>query len=326
MTNFKFLPETFDERMQTGVALVSCTLLLGAIVYFIPWPGPAHSSDTQVAAVAEATTTPNAFADVSIEAKAAIVVDLSTGMSLYEKNADAQLPLASLTKLLTTYAALDSLSAQTPVTLSANAIAADGDSGLNAGETFAFADLARLELVASSNDAAEAIAETAASHRGEDMTTLLRGAVAAAGLAQTYAVNSTGLDESASVSGGYGSARDVARLAGKLLAKAPDIAQATTQSSVTITSQSGIVHTLPNTDTEVAHFPNLLLSKTGYTDLAGGNLVVIFDAGLNHPVAVAVLGSSRDARFTDVNALVSATLSHFAGAAPQKATALSKAL
>lgn len=310
MIDWKTFPDTSDERMQAGIALVSCTLLLGAVVYFIPWPGAAQMVDTTVAR--EATTTPDAFADVPIEAKAAVVVDLSTGMSLYEKNADAQLPLASLTKLLTTYAAVDSLSMQTPITITENAVAADGDSGLKAGETFAFTDLARFELVASSNDAAQAIAETAAGHRGEDTATLLRGAVAAAGLAQTYAVNGTGLDESTSVSGGYGSARDIARLAGALLAKAPDIARATTLPSVTVTSQSGTVHTLPNTDTEVEHFPNLLLSKTGFTDLAGGNLVVIFDAGLNHPIAVAVLGSSRDARFTDVNALVAATLSHFA--------------
>lgn len=313
MINWKHLLETPDERMQAGIALVSCTLLLGAVVYFFPWPGDPSSGTTDTT-VAEATPT-DALSSVPIEAKAAVVIDLSTGMSLYEKNADAQLPLASLTKLLTTYAAVDSLSSQTPITITDSAIAADGDSGLKVGETFAFEDLARFELVASSNDAAQAIAETAANHRGEDMATLLRGAVAAAGLAQTYAVNGTGLDENTSVSGGYGSARDIARLAGELLTKAPDIARSTTLPTVTVTSAAGVVHTLPNTDTEVEHFPNLLLSKTGYTDLAGGNLVVIFDAGLNHPIAVVVLGSSRDARFTDVNALVAAALSHFAGVA-----------
>jgi D-alanyl-D-alanine carboxypeptidase len=59
--------------------------------------------------------------------------------------------------------------------------------------------------------------------------------------------------------------------------------------------------------------PGLLLSKTGYTDLAGGNLVIVFDVGIGHPVAIVVLGSTRDARFTDVEKLMHATLSHFAG-------------
>jgi D-alanyl-D-alanine carboxypeptidase len=60
----------------------------------------------------------------------------------------------------------------------------------------------------------------------------------------------------------------------------------------------------------------MLLSKTGFTDLAGGNLAIVFDAGVNHPVAVVVLGSTEDSRFTDVSELVGATLAHFAGTVP----------
>jgi len=65
----------------------------------------------------------------------------------------------------------------------------------------------------------------------------------------------------------------------------------------------------------VGTIPRLLLSKTGYTDLAGGNLALVFDAGIMHPIAVIVLGSSKSARFTDGTALVAATLAHFAGVA-----------
>jgi D-alanyl-D-alanine carboxypeptidase len=61
--------------------------------------------------------------------------------------------------------------------------------------------------------------------------------------------------------------------------------------------------------------PGLLLSKTGYTDLAGGNLALVFDSGIGHPIAVVVLGSSQKARFTDGTTLVAATLAHFAGVA-----------
>jgi len=61
----------------------------------------------------------------------------------------------------------------------------------------------------------------------------------------------------------------------------------------------------------VTSIPGILLSKTGYTDLAGGNLVVVFDAGINHRVAVVVLGSTQTARFTDVEKLIHATLASF---------------
>ena len=55
------------------------------------------------------------------------------------------------------------------------------------------------------------------------------------------------------------------------------------------------------------------MSKTGFTDLAGGNLALVFDAGIEHPIAVVVLGSSKKERFTDASALVAAAFAHFAG-------------
>ncbi|MBI2096019.1 MAG: hypothetical protein HYT43_00030 [Candidatus Taylorbacteria bacterium] len=117
------------------------------------------------------------------------------------------------------------------------------------------------------------------------------------------------------VSGGYGSARDIARLAGAILELAPDIAEATTRSSVQAISAGGTLFSVKNTDPIIGSVQRLLLSKTGYTDLAGGNLALVFDAGINHPIAVVVLGSSLKERFTDGAALVAATIAHFAGVA-----------
>ncbi|MES2994932.1 MAG: serine hydrolase [Patescibacteria group bacterium] len=297
------------QSRQMGVAILAGTLVLALAVFLAPKP------DTEEAVVAElpAVVAPNAYEDVTLIGKAAIVYDLKTGEVLFERNAKAQLPLASLTKLLTVYAAASALSPTTPVTITESALLADGESGFMAGETFAFADLARLALVSSSNDATQAIAETTGNKRAQSGPNLLASAAAAAGLSQTYALNGTGLDESTSVSGGYGSATDVAKLAGALLTTAPDIAHASTQSSLTINSVSGVPHTLKNTNPNVIHVPNILLSKTGFTDLAGGNLVVVFDAAIGHPVAIVVLGSTVDGRFSDVDRLLTKTLEHFAG-------------
>jgi len=211
------------------------------------------------------------------------------------------------------YAAAKALPADAPVVITPTAIAQDGDYGLAVGEQFAFDDIARFALVGSSNDAAEAVVEAAAAHQAVSDQTLLASAVASAGLSQTYAVNGTGLDLSTTEAGAYGSAHDVALLASAFLSIAPQLARATIDTSVSVKDSTGAIHTLPNTNQDVPHLPRLLLSKTGYTDLAGGNLVVIYDAGINHPVAIAVLGSTEDARFTDVDALVAATGAHFAG-------------
>ena len=301
--------ERTERRKQlytAGATLVVALAALGGVALVTRHPAEP--------AAAMATTTPavNAYAGIHLVGEAAIVYDLTTGETLYEQNADAQLPLASLTKLLTMYAAAGTLTNTAPVVITPTAIATEGDSGLREGEVFTFNDLARFALVASSNDAAEAIAEAAEAKRASSASQMLADAASAAGLSETYALNSTGLDESAFESGGYGSARDVALLAGEFLKEAPSIAAATIEPSITVSSEQGIRHTLLNTNQDVVHIPGLLLSKTGYTDLAGGNLAVVFDAGINHPIAAVVLGSTESARFTDVNALVAATLAHFA--------------
>lgn len=313
--DLKKLVERLEHRQhvrKTATATMAALGLIGFGIMMVPILG----QNPPIYKVVEedpkpVATAANPYAKVSLIGHAAVVYDLTTGQTLYEKNAETQLPLASLTKLLTTYAAVTTLDKNTPVTISSSALAEEGDSGLQVGQTFAFRDLARFALVASSNDAAEAIAETAARTRSTNDKNLLASAAAAAGLTQTYALNGSGLDVNTQVSGGYGSAHDVAVLAGALLKTAPTIAKATIEPSISVSDYQGNVHSLPNTNQDIVHIPNPLLSKTGFTDLAGGNLVVVFDAGLNHPIAVVVLGSTRDGRFSDVDKLVSATLDHF---------------
>lgn len=296
---------------ETGIALLLASLVL-ALFLLLPSPAP-HEVPAPITVATP--TIPNAFADVPLLAQAAIVYDLVTHETLYAKNPEAQLPLASLTKLLTVYAALTELSPSTPITIPADAGVLGTPGTFSIGQIFSLSDLARLTLTASLNDGAAAIALATAQRENRSEIESLAGAAAALGLSQTYAVNGSGLDESSAVSGGYGSARDLARLAGALVQLSPAIAAATTQSSAQAVSAGGTTVTVKNTDPIVATIPRLLLSKTGYTDLAGGNLVLVFDSGIRHPIAVVVLGSSQKDRFTDGSTLVFATLAHFAGVA-----------
>lgn len=296
---------------EAGIALLFASGIL-ALFLFVP----RLQAQPPASAVAIATSTiPDAFATVAVQAKAAIVYDLATGKVLYAKNADAQLPLASLTKLLTVYAAFAELSPNTPITIPEDATHLDAPHAFNAGQIFSLSDLARLTLTASLNDGAAAIASATAARENDGQTAMLANAASALALTQTYAVNGSGLDVSPSLSGGYGSAYDLARLAGAVVKSAPEVALATTEGSAQAVSAGGTSYTVKNTDPMVNGIPRLLLSKTGYTDLAGGNLALVFDAGLMHPIAVIVLGSSKNERFTDGTALVAATLAHFAGVA-----------
>jgi len=71
------------------------------------------------------------------------------------------------------------------------------------------------------------------------------------------------------------------------------------------------VHNAKNTNDSAESIPGLIGSKTGFTDLAGGNLVVAFEIEPGHVIVISVLGSDKEGRFQDVNKLYKATLNYF---------------
>jgi D-alanyl-D-alanine carboxypeptidase len=91
-----------------------------------------------------------------------------------------------------------------------------------------------------------------------------------------------------------------------ILLNHPEILTPTVTEYTRLYNQSGDFHEAYNTNDILTDIPNLLGSKTGYTDLAGGNLTIAFDAGYNRPIIVTVLGSSRNERFSDIKKLVAA--------------------
>jgi len=98
--------------------------------------------------------------EIEIKAKAAIVVDIATKKILYQKNIAERLPIASLTKLMTTLVVLDEVNLEDVVTISKKAVETEGERGnLSPGEKITVRNLLYLLLVQSSNDAAVALAE-----------------------------------------------------------------------------------------------------------------------------------------------------------------------
>ncbi len=268
---------------------------------------PAHSDGASVTAP-QATST-SMLGNVDIDAKAAYVFDLQSGMVLYAKNETAQLPLASLTKLMSSLVVSSMLSPQALTSISHQNVSLEGGYGLKEGEAYRVRDLLSYSLTASSNSAMQALANAALSqqHDAQMFIDLMNARAKKLGLAQTYFMNETGLDPSATVSGGYGSARDIALLLSDILLHNGALLESTTKETVTIEGNAAgtpVSHTAKNTDEVLGAIPGLIGGKTGYTDLAGGNLAVAFDVGLHHPVVAVVLGSSQDGRFTDMLKIV----------------------
>jgi len=261
---------------------------------------------------------PNVFKDISLEARAVFVWDVNKKEALYAINEDAQLPLASLTKLMTAITAADILPESSIVSIDRDAITKDGDSGLLENERWGFEDLIKFTLMVSSNDGASAIAGVAGLLRSDFPVKGLESEkafvhemnekVKEIGLTQTYFINPTGLDTNEIIGGAYGSARDIAKLLEYAVINNSEIIEVTRHAELNFSSLSNITHTAENTNSSINSIPGLIASKTGFTDLAGGNLVIAFDTGINRPIIIAVLGSTQEGRFRDIEKLVAASL------------------
>lgn len=251
------------------------------------------------------------FVNVAVSARSAYVLDVETERVLYQKNPNQQLPLASITKLMTALVASEIVGRSDTISISTAAILQDGDNGLLSGEEFALEELLDLTLMSSSNDGAFAIASAAGAlistdEPAKNFVEAMNIRAKELGLQQTYFRNPTGLDVGENEAGAYGSARDIAVLLEYILRNEPEILERTKDSKAMVRSEAGVYYEATNTNEVVNDIPGIIGSKTGYTDLSGGNLAVVFDAGFDHPIVVVVLGSTRSQRFSDMLTLVEA--------------------
>lgn len=102
---------------------------------------------------------------LALNAQAAILININSGKILFEKQANARLPMASLTKLMTLIIILDKIDNHIikwtdTVTTSLNAVSIIGSKiHLQVGEKLSIEDMFKGIIMASGNDAAIAIAE-----------------------------------------------------------------------------------------------------------------------------------------------------------------------
>ena len=304
--------------IEEAVLFVAAFIILGGGTAFLWFSfGTTVRQSARTPAVVAEWKDP--FLSVALEAKAAIVFDIEEEKTLYAQYSEAQLPLASLTKLLTALIATKTLGGDGIVTIDTEAVAEIGDSGLRVGERWRTDNLVAFTLMSSSNDGAVALAravEMASSSLSESASPqsfsyVMNAWTEKIGLRQTYFLDAAGLDVSGDQSGAYGSAQDIAFLLAYILKHTPEVVEDTSYVERSFASLDGFLHLARNTNERVAVIPGIVASKTGFTDLAGGNLAIVFEAGPMRPIAVVVLGSSTEGRFDDVEALVGATIDYF---------------
>lgn len=161
-----------------------------------------------------------AYAEKGIEtdAKSTILVEASTGEVLHEENADEQLPIASVTKIMTMLLiaeAIDTgkITLDDMVSVSENAMSYGGSTMfLETGEQLSVHDMLKGIAVASANDGCVAMAEFLEGSESAFVDKMNKRAQEL-GMKNTQFKNTNGLD----CDGHYSSARDVAIMSRELL-------------------------------------------------------------------------------------------------------------
>lgn len=258
----------------------------------------------------------NPFQEISLEAKSAVVWDVVNQKEIFSKNGDLPLPLASLTKVMTALTADKYVTGNKKILITENYLSPEGDSGLAVGDFWETKDLRDFMLITSSNDGALALAAAASqsiniSEKEAEVMFIkkMNDLAKQIGLLNSKFLNEHGLDKSVDRGGAYGSAKDMALLFEYVIKNNPLILEATRYKNLHFKSEQK-EYDATNTNIFIDSIPGIIASKTGFTDLAGGNLVVAFDAGLGRPIVVSILGSSREGRFNDALKLVNTSIEY----------------
>lgn len=232
---------------------------------------------------------------IESDAKSYILIEASTGMTLFEKNADEALPPASVTKVMTLLLVMEAvdrgeIKLTDPVTVSEQAAAMGGSQVyLKVGEQLTVEEMIKCVVIASANDAALALAELVAG--SEDAFVLrMNQRAGELGMQNTHFENTNGLDDT--TENHVISARDIAIMSAELM-KHPTILKYTTiwQDSI----RNG-AFTLTNTNRLIRFYSGANGLKTGSTSKAGFCISAAAKRDGMQLIAVVMGSSTRDNR------------------------------
>lgn len=260
----------------------------------------------------ETATTPGTeqTSDTAVEvtAPSAILMEMTTGTVLYEKDADTARPPASVTKVMTMLLIFDALAEgkiqlEDKVTTSEYASSMGGSQVfLETGEKQTVETLLKCISIASANDACVAMAEYISGNE-EEFVRQMNLRAESLGMKHTHFVNCNGLD----AEGHETSARDIALMSRELLLKYPEIHNYCTiwMENITHTTSKGSSEFgLTNTNKLIRQYEYATGLKTGSTGKA--KFCVSATAEKNGVSLIAVIMGAEDskARFKDAVTLL----------------------
>ena len=254
-------------------------------------------------------TTTSESVDLGLTSGAAVLMEASTGIIIYEKNADERLSPASITKIMTLLLIFEALEAQKisltdEATTSAHAKSMGGSQVyLEEGEKQTIETLIKCIVIASGNDASVTMAEHIAGSETE-FVSMMNQKAAELGMTNTNFEDCCGLTESTNH---YTSARDVAIMSRELSVKYPEIHNYATiwmEDIVHVTNKGSSEFTLSNTNKLLRQYDGVTGLKTGSTSIAKYCLSATARRGDVDLIAVILAGTESAVRFNEAATLL----------------------
>jgi len=250
-----------------------------------------------------------------VEAKAVYCVNLRGNQTLLSRNADQQLPVASLTKLVTALVALDQLPLDRKVTVPDHIKTIPKSVvGLKAGDSLSVMDLLHGLLIGSGNDCAETLA-CAVPGGSKTFIAAMNKKVKSMGVRRTVFYTPSGLDQktpntkegkkTVDVDSNVSTAREIATIAGTAFSNPTIRSICLKKNHVLASSSKPGGYSVKNTNKLLRDNLPLIGGKTGFTARAGHCLATEFTPGRNI-LLIVVLGSPdhfRDTRLVYHKAL-----------------------
>ena len=234
---------------------------------------------------------------VALRSSVALVQDAESGETLFDKNSETVLPIASITKLMTSIVVLEqALDLDERIVITKEDLAATRSSRirgrLRPGTELSRDELLMLALMASDNRAAAALARSY--HGGtEAFVAAMNGEAERLGLLDTRFSDPTGLSPD-----NVSTAQDLARLV-KAAHGYPLIREYSTRPSAHVRARGGTVG-FSNTNSLVrSNKWDIELSKTGYISAAGRCLVMQMRVGTRDLIVVLLDSYGKFSRIGD---------------------------
>lgn len=214
------------------------------------------------------------------------------GRVLWSREDDHEFAMASITKIMTALVVLEKCRLDDVVTVTAGATGVGYATGLKAGERLTVRQLLELLLVASSNDAANALAIHTGGSKSE-FARMMNSRAETLGLSDTRYANAHGLDEA----GHHSSAADTAVLLRTAIAK-PEFRRIIGMDSVVLPEfGSRKARRIQSTDELLGVYRGLLGGKTGFTDDAKYSFAAAAERDGVALTGVVLGAASNDSRF-----------------------------